>query len=594
MRKLTLYFAAFALLLGLPVPTLAQAIYSPPVSPVLSPADTSGLRQALYASLPSPAGKLAISGQTPTVTLSAAAAGPSLGGGAVTYYAAYGGTTGGGTTQPLTATATVSGGAVTALNLSNGQAGYTLPPTFTFSGGGGSGAAATANVTAGAVSGYTITSGGAGYTSAPTVTVILTPDYTHFAYSNGSVYGFEAVPAGSPIYVPGVQNANDSQPNAYHNVVVSTTTDAPNLDFMIAGTGLGKWRLLVDGVPFTKLFSSTLPGDGALYRLNVVFPSRAHRTLTLQLSEGEFYGVSLGPDDSLYAPTLPKQPRCIVVGDSITVGQNNDSKLNTFRDLIGQALGWDVWDAGQGGTGFLNPGTLTGQTTFRQRLATDVIPWKPDIVIFAGGINDITPNNAAYTSAARQAELTALFAAMKAALPRCRVYVLGPWYTQGTGTTQSNAIDAVRNDLIATTTAAGLPFIDTQGWLVGTGYTEPTTVPTATASVSGGAVAGFTITNAGAGLTRAPLVNISGGGGYGATAHAVSGSGIVTSLVIDTPGSGYATAPTITLTNSGGSGNSSILISNDSTHRNYLGHEADARRIVAGILKFQAANNWAY
>jgi len=41
MRKLTLYFAAFALLLGLPVPTLAQAIAQP--APVLAPGDTSGL-----------------------------------------------------------------------------------------------------------------------------------------------------------------------------------------------------------------------------------------------------------------------------------------------------------------------------------------------------------------------------------------------------------------------------------------------------------------------------------------------------------------------------------------------------------------------
>lgn len=61
----------------------------------------------------------------------------------------------------------------------------------------------------------------------------------------------------------------------------------------------------------------------------------------------------------------------------------------------------------------------------------------------------------------------------------------------------------------------------------GSGYTSAPTVSitggggsgaTATATFSGGAVTGFTITNAGSGYTSAPLVAISGGGGSGATA----------------------------------------------------------------------------
>ena len=76
------------------------------------------------------------------------------------------------------ATATVSGGAVTAITVTDGGEHYksALPPTVTITGGGGSGATATATVDSlGLVTGISITSGGSGYTSAPTVTIDHSP-----------------------------------------------------------------------------------------------------------------------------------------------------------------------------------------------------------------------------------------------------------------------------------------------------------------------------------------------------------------------------------------------------------------------------------
>jgi autotransporter-associated beta strand protein len=58
----------------------------------------------------------------------------------------------------------------TDFTVTNGGSGYTSVPTVTFSGGGGSGATATAKVSGGAVTSFAITNGGSGYTSAPTVT----------------------------------------------------------------------------------------------------------------------------------------------------------------------------------------------------------------------------------------------------------------------------------------------------------------------------------------------------------------------------------------------------------------------------------------
>ena len=79
-----------------------------------------------------------------------------------------------------TATATVSGGAVTAITVTDGGEYYksALPPTVTITrtNSGASGAAATATVSAaGIVTGITITNGGTGYTSAPIVTIDYSP-----------------------------------------------------------------------------------------------------------------------------------------------------------------------------------------------------------------------------------------------------------------------------------------------------------------------------------------------------------------------------------------------------------------------------------
>ena len=74
-----------------------------------------------------------------------------------------------------TATATVSGGMVTGINVTNGGNAYPSAPTVTISGGGGSGAVATAIEADGAVTSITVNNGGSGYTSAPAVTIAAPP-----------------------------------------------------------------------------------------------------------------------------------------------------------------------------------------------------------------------------------------------------------------------------------------------------------------------------------------------------------------------------------------------------------------------------------
>lgn len=73
-----------------------------------------------------------------------------------------------------TATATVDGDAVTAVNVDSSGANYLEPPFITFSGP-GSGATAVANLDLGIVSSITVTNGGSGYTTPPVVTIAPPP-----------------------------------------------------------------------------------------------------------------------------------------------------------------------------------------------------------------------------------------------------------------------------------------------------------------------------------------------------------------------------------------------------------------------------------
>lgn len=67
------------------------------------------------------------------------------------------------------------------------------------------------------------------------------------------------------------------------------------------------------------------------------------------------------------------------------------------------------------------------------------------------------------------------------------------------------------------------------------------------ASIDNGALESVFVFAAGAGYLRAPIVSITGGGGFGATAEAVINRGVLTEVNVTNPGSGYTSVPTVTI-----------------------------------------------
>jgi hypothetical protein len=92
--------------------------------------------------------------------------------------------------------------------------------------------------------------------------------------------------------------------------------------------------------------------------------------------------------------------------------------------------------------------------------------------------------------------------------------------------------------------------IESVHWVVG--WSDGTDIhPTV---VAAGALDEIRLTGAGTGYTSAPTVNITGGGGTGATATAQIADGKVTGFTITNPGTGYTSAPTVAFTGGSGTG----------------------------------------
>ena len=247
--------------------------------------------------------------------------------------------------------------------------------------------------------------------------------------------------------------------------VIEIMYDGANLDFATYGQN-GLLQVLVDGVaagPFVPI-----PNDGNFYNVNISFDGvKAVRRLTF-LSGTECRGFNISPTDTIWRSSRQLGPRMIVMGDSYTEGTGAQSGAG-FPAVMGRVLGLeDTWQSGSGGTGYLAnayPG-VHGRYTFRQRVATDIIAYNPQIVVICGGINDQVGSAAAMS--ALQTEATLLYQQILSSLPNCRLYVCGPWRPPAANNANTSAVNAALQAAVAS--VPGVTFIDVSHYFTGTGY----------------------------------------------------------------------------------------------------------------------------
>lgn len=230
------------------------------------------------------------------------------------------------------------------------------------------------------------------------------PNYVYVRYTNINYGG-------------GTLNSNVYMASILH--------DGSAIEFSVKGL-TGAILCKVDD-EFITLTALSVPNDGGLYYYYIPFGSVKKRRIDFICYNSPFGGVYTAATDSV-EPAPLRGPRCIIVGDSFTEGTGS-SNVDSWPNIFAEAMGWDdVWPSGVGATGYL--ATNGAKVKFRDRFATDVALADPDMVMFAGGINDYS----GFSTAALQAEAAALFALARASCPDAVLVALAPFWRGGAST----------------------------------------------------------------------------------------------------------------------------------------------------------------
>jgi len=403
--------------------------------------------------------------------------------------------------QAAAAAATITGGAVSALNLDTVVSSiavttggsYATVPDVTITGGGGSGASATAVMGVRTTATFAITNPpGVNYTTAPTVTIVGAGGSGATAtatVAGGIVTGITVTTTGSGFTeVPAVELSPDDAGLASTAVLQASPLTVVAVNLLSPGTGY------TSGAPITV----TIPGGAVL----------AAATAATRNGGGGSYNST--PVVTLYGGGIQIGSARALLDDAALSSAGSSGVVSVVPQVIGagytSAPTVTISDplgigSGAAATAFINS---KGQLTpFTVSSLGDGYTAPPTVTLTGGG----------GTGAIARAEVSG--------------YVKTPTLSSG-----------------------------------GSGYTSTPTVTisggngfgaTATATVVAGAVTAITITDPGYGYTAAPTITISGGGGTGASATTKVGQGVTGLFIVD-PGSGYTSEPTATLTGGGGSG----------------------------------------
>jgi lysophospholipase L1-like esterase len=122
-------------------------------------------------------------------------------------------------------------------------------------------------------------------------------------------------------------------------------------------------------------------------------------------------------------------PKAAFIGDSITAGHGASSEQTRWTSLVSQKMGWIEHNFGRGGTGYLATSSREGcGLDFCPNylgMLNDVVSSDPEIVVVAGGANDMAEfvSNSGPVSRA----ITDTFNELRMRLPNARIIAVGPF-----------------------------------------------------------------------------------------------------------------------------------------------------------------------
>lgn len=163
-----------------------------------------------------------------------------------------------------------------------------------------------------------------------------------------------------------------------------------------------------------------------------------------------------------------------VLGDSIAQGfSSEDHATEAYPIVLGNILGWTVFNAGTGGTGYLRESTPGAHDTYADKLAS-VLAQAPDVILVQGSNNDLPGYGGEGWNSTQIADAaSSLFRTIRAALPSVRLIVTFPLF-KVRGLIYPLISDALYTGLrtaMLNALPGGAEWIDpvTTEWITGTG-----------------------------------------------------------------------------------------------------------------------------
>lgn len=447
-------------------------------------------------------------------------------------------------------TAAIAAGAVTGIAITSAGMTYTSAPTVYLNGGGGSGATATATVSGGLITGFTITAGGTGYTSPPEVIISALPLATirdlaqmsivlPYPVEHGGEKALEALSATLRRIAPchmlltktdGTLRFFDTRAFAGPIVSISdgtgsgaTGTAVVSVGGFVSAITVGSGGSGYSGSPVVTIIGGG--GFGATATAVVVAGAITAFSMT---NSGSGYSKSI----TLTMDQLDASGRLL----DVNILSWRASSEHCFGRIVirGQPLVVGAWVAtalppGGGGSGATATATRTADaiTALNVTAGGTLYVYPPNVTITGGG-----GSGALYT-----ANLSGGIVVSFTKVSGGSGYTSTPTVTIST---ENGLAEAFDHDGLTTNQAKNAFHLNANGTTDGSAGQA-----IVTATVSSGAVNGYSVQFGGYNYGSAPVLHFSGGGGTGATATAVLTNGVVTSITPGSGGSGYTSAPTI-------------------------------------------------
>jgi len=267
-------------------------------------------------------------------------------------------------------------------------------------------------------------------------------------------------------------NAMAPDPTIVSNIKykVAFTCDCQQFEFAVQSGG-DLYQLWVDGSWVTPDAADFPNHYFHAQFFRVTFPDKRVRQIkVLLVFAPPFYGLVVGPGDTISAPQVPVGDRVILFGDSWTGPTIEEPVSGAYQpgthgagyaQTLGEYFNWDWWEEGLGGTGFVNPGP--SGLTWPQRALFELCGRSPDRVVVFGGAND-----GSYPEAVIQEAATLFLTEVTTCLPTTPIYLIGP---QGVEENTATAMAAAAALFPANVTYGGP---GTQTWIYGN-PNDPTT-----------------------------------------------------------------------------------------------------------------------